>query len=681
MNESTSRHDLASSRRTTTLEGSATRRSRKGCPTCRQRKIKCDERRPECSQCLKTGRECKIIDGLFRIHSSSISKLVRPDRPPRTPPAQTSLLPNQPPPLSATVDHCDNSLQPSQLSLSPDCRGYVMPGTSSVENNVEYDGSPSSSYVPSQIVDLSIHRRLSCSEVLASNLYAHQQRDAPVQVESSVTPSPMSNTTPGHCSSHVPEHSISLSEENARDRSEITFFLRYASEGPTRWMDVTGHVPYFSQYLALLSDKSALVRYAAVALAAKQLGQTKEPYSKTQNTTHQGLMTKALTEAVALEEHGLNFLWYGAKYYEKAIQLLFKQLAREDCAICHPSPRTIYQADKMFTDSHDTHLDADGSASSLFQIIAACILCQYEDLSATEKAVSGHLDGVYKLIWSFLSAEADFAHVPRIPESQRAMEAAFWYFTLNDMLDAHNSGKPCRVDTEDFALWRRMGLPLDETASLILDIIHDHNQDIVLLRSLIRLGCLYFRGNVSDPTQWLQLNDELNRWCEILPPSFSASIQLPLPPGDHNHTISLESCFLQEVWFGTDVCPIAMAFYHMISILLLVNLPQELFTRRYTERHVDLLAAYNAFQRDLYQHAIGIISIAQGKPSYTVRKYLVQPLYVAGRSLTDMAERKNVLGLFRDIENELGVCAKYRISDLLEEWGPSSKVLGYFDTE
>ncbi|OJJ50233.1 hypothetical protein ASPZODRAFT_22905, partial [Penicilliopsis zonata CBS 506.65] len=30
----------------------------KGCQTCRRRSIKCDERRPECSQCVKAGRTC-----------------------------------------------------------------------------------------------------------------------------------------------------------------------------------------------------------------------------------------------------------------------------------------------------------------------------------------------------------------------------------------------------------------------------------------------------------------------------------------------------------------------------------------------------------------------------------------------------------------------------------------------
>lgn len=40
-------------------------------PECRSRKIKCDEQKPECGQCLKTGRSCRILDSLFKPHSYS----------------------------------------------------------------------------------------------------------------------------------------------------------------------------------------------------------------------------------------------------------------------------------------------------------------------------------------------------------------------------------------------------------------------------------------------------------------------------------------------------------------------------------------------------------------------------------------------------------------------------------
>jgi hypothetical protein len=38
-------------------------------PECRRRKIKCDEQRPRCGQCQKGGRNCHILDSVFKKHA------------------------------------------------------------------------------------------------------------------------------------------------------------------------------------------------------------------------------------------------------------------------------------------------------------------------------------------------------------------------------------------------------------------------------------------------------------------------------------------------------------------------------------------------------------------------------------------------------------------------------------
>lgn len=51
-------------------------RSRTGCLTCRQRKLKCDEQKPVCGQCTKANRECVAGSGIvFRHqHNASMNK-------------------------------------------------------------------------------------------------------------------------------------------------------------------------------------------------------------------------------------------------------------------------------------------------------------------------------------------------------------------------------------------------------------------------------------------------------------------------------------------------------------------------------------------------------------------------------------------------------------------------------
>ncbi|KAF9774007.1 hypothetical protein IL306_008059 [Fusarium sp. DS 682] len=49
-----------------------------GCATCRTRKIKCDEAKPFCQKCVKTGRKCDGYESVFRHFSSQITSTPQP---------------------------------------------------------------------------------------------------------------------------------------------------------------------------------------------------------------------------------------------------------------------------------------------------------------------------------------------------------------------------------------------------------------------------------------------------------------------------------------------------------------------------------------------------------------------------------------------------------------------------
>ncbi|KAG5811555.1 hypothetical protein H9Q74_004636 [Fusarium xylarioides] len=51
-----------------------------GCATCRIRKIKCDEAKPFCEKCVKTGRKCDGYESVFRPFPSTPQPIVKPDR-------------------------------------------------------------------------------------------------------------------------------------------------------------------------------------------------------------------------------------------------------------------------------------------------------------------------------------------------------------------------------------------------------------------------------------------------------------------------------------------------------------------------------------------------------------------------------------------------------------------------
>lgn len=234
------------------------------------------------------------------------------------------------------------------------------------------------------------------------------------------------STVTSRASLRVSAIPFSIPEENNQDRAEIGFFLRHFADGGGQWMDIcTGQRSYFSQYIVQLASQSPLLRYSACALAAKQIGQM-QSHSQMTHTTPRSKMT-----ASCILRPNMDFIWYGAKYYEKAILLMAHQISHyspTNKSQSHLSPDEIYRS----PDSEHSHLDDHENMSSAFRVLSACILCSYEDLNATMRAWTGHLDGINKLLSPHLSS----VNFCCIPQPMRALEVSFWYFTLNDMLNS-----------------------------------------------------------------------------------------------------------------------------------------------------------------------------------------------------------------------------------------------------
>ncbi|KAL3471168.1 hypothetical protein BJX99DRAFT_32332 [Aspergillus californicus] len=555
-------------------------RSRKGCPDCRSRKIKCDERKPECGQCLKSGRLCRILDSIFKPHSYTFSV-------------------------------ASANQEPSRSNLSPE-KGEIN-GTSGFSTHFESTATESAPTNTSEQVRVFSHR-ISSQEGPAVN----------------------------QC------------EDSYQDRCEIAFFLRHFSEGPAKWMDICGGQSYFSQQTVALSHWSPLVRYAACALAAKQLGQIRRPQCHIRQTNTQTLMLKALTDTK------LGFTWYGAKYYEKAIQLLAKQISSKDRTSFSLSPNCIYDVGLGSEGADYSEYDRECAP---FQVIAACILCQYEDVNATIRAWSGHLDGLHRLLGPYLSSTAAFKMSTKIIQPMRAMDSVFWFFVLHDMMNAFVTRQKTRIDPEDYSIWRNMSLLIDEDGRVSSDAFQVQ-ADVVSFKALVRLMCQLVNSDLSNAIQWTKMNDEFNVWQNTSPSSSYIPITWPLSVGPQQST----DVFSREIWFPSDLNAITMGFYHMARIILLTSRPMSLIICD-SQTEDDLLHTCNALQHDLRQHAMEIIPIMHAMPSETVRKYMLQPLYVAGRCLTDDHERRSLLQILRDMCDDFGLFTDYRIKELCEEWG------------
>lgn len=205
-------------------------------------------------------------------------------------------------------------------------------------------------------------------------------------------------------------------------------------------MDLVTSDHYFSRQVLTLARHCPLLRYSACATSAKQLGQMDEPEPRNRLTDGQ---IQVMDTIRATE---LDYLWYGAKYYEKAIQALAREISENrpgssaSLSSLVPSPSEIYG--RVATISGPMLEVEMHHEMPAIRLVAACILCQYEDISATMRAWSGHVDGICKLLQIDGREETLRTSHPR-PYQSIAHQSLFWWFVLNDFKESCKT-LPCR---------------------------------------------------------------------------------------------------------------------------------------------------------------------------------------------------------------------------------------------
>lgn len=261
-------------------------------------------------------------------------------------------------------------------------------------------------------------------------------------------------------------------------------------------MDLFDLGTYFASYVPVRALNNPLLKYAMCAYAAKQLGLVKGKKAPVG-----GVCSKQSAMVVWPEKDKRDWYWCGAKYYDKAIQLLMKELQRDEgppplstpeafgqwqaAELCeeHENPR---KRRRRYLDSHLSH-----GVHSDEVLAATAILSVYEFLDATGPAWNRHLSGVKSLL--------DVAEVGVLPLEQRplgdpafpapkrsglskARKAIFWNFARQDYLAAckfllslchFSKGTAAnmnfqvideshtRLNTDDLLLWTEAGLQLD----------------------------------------------------------------------------------------------------------------------------------------------------------------------------------------------------------------------------
>lgn len=197
-------------------------------------------------------------------------------------------------------------------------------------------------------------------------------------------------------------------------------------------MDLLYRYEVFSREVLTLARQHPILRYAACAVAAKQLGQMKDFSGLVSHTEMQA------QRATNLARGRYGFVWYGIKYYEKAIQTLVRSITpRQDTSVVdHASPAVSLSGG-------DLMVRAEGQ-DPIVRLLGTCILIQYEHLSANRDAWSGHLTGFSKLLdliddGKLLLPNPLFEQVYPWTKNVMEMKAGFWNFVANDLEESCKS--------------------------------------------------------------------------------------------------------------------------------------------------------------------------------------------------------------------------------------------------
>lgn len=218
-------------------------------------------------------------------------------------------------------------------------------------------------------------------------------------------------------------------------------------------MDLFDLGTYFASYVPIRALTNSLLKYAICAYAAKHLGRVKGAKAPAG-----GICSKQSAMEVWPDKERVDWSWYGAKYYDKAIQLLMKELQRDEGPPPLSTPEAFdqWQAAELCEENENPrkrrrrYLDSrlSNGVHSDEVLAATAILSVYEFLDATGPAWNRHLSGVKSLL--------DVAEVGVLPLEQRplgdpafapkkglskARKAIFWNFARQDYLAACKSNE------------------------------------------------------------------------------------------------------------------------------------------------------------------------------------------------------------------------------------------------
>ena len=212
---------------------------------------------------------------------------------------------------------------------------------------------------------------------------------------------------------------------------------------------------YFAHQVPVRALSNPLLKFSACAYAAKQLFRVRG-----RKAIVGGIVTQQAAMELYPESETVDWEYIGAKYYDKAIQLLVEELSNSGNAERPITPATLVgetSSPRSTNNSSQNGRQTPGnkrrrvsrqqnSSNPDETLAAAAILCVYEFLDNANSAWARHLSGTKSLfdlaenegMMPIQSPTSPGSRSQRITPS-RARRATFWNFARQDFLAACKS--------------------------------------------------------------------------------------------------------------------------------------------------------------------------------------------------------------------------------------------------
>ncbi|OTA91059.1 hypothetical protein M434DRAFT_13486 [Hypoxylon sp. CO27-5] len=676
-----------------------------GCAACRSRKLKCDEKKPQCSRCRKSGRPCEPGELVFRHHQNpsmnrgrdSLSKYFNQNASFNRSatwlaiPSTVSFVTVNP-----AVDH---SGDPELEQKSP--HGTATVGDPSLGCLEAFNAvSPasadtlSSCSAPSDAVRVDDFGHLPEFNQFSGS----REERPPTNIDFILNPLPQDirAQTGGDSDaifarlgsvasleSYPNYSSLRLSGEHKREQPvetepEVAFLLRHFSEQPGKWLDLYFLGAYFEHEVPLKALSHPLLKCAACAYAAKHLSRTRR---KTDSPKSPLRHSQVATTTTWPNSAAVDWAWHGARYYAEAIKLLRETLDHPGNLVTPTHSQTSPQSSSSLQSENLTAICSRVSDETL---AAMAILCNFEFMSASDVEWTRHLNGT--LLVSDLHRTGLVSLMSSPPS--KARKAIFWNLFRQDVYAAFILEGRTRMDIEDLRMWRAAGLALDDQGFVLPsngavqeDIMKDDmisNALIWILSKVVNyiadIKELQYRNSENAQLVikdcWERLIRELDIWYQGLPDSFQPCARIERKQSEPaTESTPPKPATIPDIWYTSAMCASTIQTYHLARILLLIHGPHTSNQAVRTGAVLDFLNAYRNIEAELRYRSREIFGIALSSPTTSIMLHQTQTIYVAAQCLTEDDERQMALDILRRANSDLGWETEYRVQRLLAEWG------------